>query len=802
MKKKGKTSDVVGKRAFGLRSVSGQKNRITAFLVDWLFLWLYLAGVAGWLISTLNLPVNMGICLLMQGIVALLMQLVLMGRGKVRLLKVLLFCILLTIFVIFGWQLWISGIHVLCNHAVDVLGNRYAYLLPAYEVTVAEYMETPALYAGLFWPSALMALPGGYLVGVGNRMLLVIQGICLLLVQMLTGIGPDPVWEIFSMLCLLAVWIRGHGERIAAGRQRLASLQAFLLAAVGTAVLALGVAYLFQKLSVGDAGIFAGWKENLKQMVDVARYDGGSNILPEGQFTGLSSFEPKETPVLEVTMSQPESYYLRGYTGASYTSTGWTEADDALLWESRDLFYWLHQKGFYGQECLGDAAIALDEGVATGEKNTITVRNLSGSSKYCYVPYELQTSSGSALSELLDSQKIGDSGLLAGGFSGSREYTYQALPNQVTKYPAYAAALLDEDSLTEQGKTYQSLEAYYNEFVYSVYLDIPDHLNATLYDLLGAREIDEGEKHADYAKAKQNILYVLTSDYKDTMELKENWDGADFVYDFLSFSKEGYSVHFASAAAMMFRYYGIPARYVEGYLITPQDAESMTAGEPYVLDETHAHAWVEYYQDGVGWLPFETTPSYLNTMEMADDYQDISGSTGGASQEQQEEEQKEEQEETEEQEEEDRIDWMMVLMVGLIVGICLMLLTMLIFFIWVLLQRRKTRKAKRLFESADRRAAVRALYEYTMNVLSVAGLKIRNTSLYHYEKSIDRMFDEETAWEYHEVVKVRQEAVYSDHAITEDQWYEMEQFKDKIWNRIYTGGDLIQKFQLKYIYFL
>ena len=228
----------------------------------------------------------------------------------------------------------------------------------------------------------------------------------------------------------------------------------------------------------------------------------------------------------------------------------------------------------------------------------------------------------------------------------------------------------------------------------------------------------------------------------------------------------------------------------------------MTAGEPYVLDETHAHAWVEYYQDGVGWLPFETTPSYLNTMEMADDYQDISGSTGGASQEQQEEEQKEEQEETEEQEEEDRIDWMMVLMVGLIVGICLMLLTMLIFFIWVLLHRRKTRNAKRLFESADRRAAVRALYEYTMNVLSVAGLKIRNTSLYHYEKSIDRMFDEETAWEYHEVVKVRQEAVYSDHAITEDQWYEMEQFKDKIWNRIYTGGDLIQKFQLKYIYFL
>ena len=49
---------------------------------------------------------------------------------------------------------------------------------------------------------------------------------------------------------------------------------------------------------------------------------------------------------------------------------------------------------------------------------------------------------------------------------------------------------------------------------------------------------------------------------------------------------------------------------------------------PYAVDDTHAHAWVEYYQDGVGWLPFEITPSYLNTMARADEYQDISGISG------------------------------------------------------------------------------------------------------------------------------------------------------------------------------
>ena len=55
-----------------------------------------------------------------------------------------------------------------------------------------------------------------------------------------------------------------------------------------------------------------------------------------------------------------------------------------------------------------------------------------------------------------------------------REYSYQALSNQVTKYPAYDAKLLDADNLTEAGKAYKQREEYYNEFVYATYLDIPD----------------------------------------------------------------------------------------------------------------------------------------------------------------------------------------------------------------------------------------------------------------------------------------------------------------------------------------
>ena len=173
---------------------------------------------------------------------------------------------------------------------------------------------------------------------------------------------------------------------------------------------------------------------------------------------------------------------------------------------------------------------------------------------------------------------------------------------------------------------------------------------------------------------RQNILYLLTSQY--TYDESQKYEGSQFLMDFLTRSQAGYSVHYATAAAMMFRYYGIPARYVEGYLVTPEDAASMEAGEPYALDDSHAHAWVEYYQDGVGWLPFETTPAYLEVMETAEDYQDISGlasgAEGGADQEEQEAE-----EEEEEQAAEPPVDWLEILTGILLAAIGFMVLLIL-----------------------------------------------------------------------------------------------------------------------------
>ena len=69
------------------------------------------------------------------------------------------------------------------------------------------------------------------------------------------------------------------------------------------------------------------------------RYGGSNEVLPDGSFSGLGSFQPKGDAVLTVTMSQPESYYLRGFIGSDYTGDGWKDTDAVKLWKSRDLFY-------------------------------------------------------------------------------------------------------------------------------------------------------------------------------------------------------------------------------------------------------------------------------------------------------------------------------------------------------------------------------------------------------------------------------------------------------------------------------
>ena len=71
---------------------------------------------------------------------------------------------------------------------------------------------------------------------------------------------------------------------------------------------------------------------------------------------------------------------------------------------------------------------------------------------------------------------------------------------------------------------------------------------------------------------------------------------------FVTRTKAGYCQHFAGAMALMLRLLGVPARVAVGFT-----SGTRTDGA-WVVTDHDAHAWVEVWFAGEGWVPFDPTP--------------------------------------------------------------------------------------------------------------------------------------------------------------------------------------------------
>lgn len=130
------------------------------------------------------------------------------------------------------------------------------------------------------------------------------------------------------------------------------------------------------------------------------------------------------------------------------------------------------------------------------------------------------------------------------------------------------------------------------------YLQLPASLSADVYVL--AEEIC-AQLDNDFDRAAA-ICRHLQNSYPYTLSQNTPPATRDFVSWFLFEEKQGYCTSFASAMAALCRAVGVPARYIEGYAATP-GADGIAR-----VTQQQAHAWVEVYFPGFGWLAFDPTP--------------------------------------------------------------------------------------------------------------------------------------------------------------------------------------------------
>ena len=141
----------------------------------------------------------------------------------------------------------------------------------------------------------------------------------------------------------------------------------------------------------------------------------------------------------------------------------------------------------------------------------------------------------------------------------------------------------------------------------------------------------EGRLYSDYLKAADTysdmagvservaqLAYGLTkdaqSDYEKAAILESYFEDEGFVYSleyqppdtsidyFIFESKTGYCTNFATAMTLMARAAGLPARYVEGYVAFERQQDGS-----FLIRDSSAHAFVEVYIAGAGWLTFDPT---------------------------------------------------------------------------------------------------------------------------------------------------------------------------------------------------
>ena len=332
----------------------------------------------------------------------------------------------------------------------------------------------------------------------------------------------------------------------------------------------------------------------------------GESPLGEGDLT-IAKRRPGKGTAMTVDMSAPQSIYLRGYVGDVLDGLHWETLPYSSYYETRDLIYWLNEYGFNGLGQLGQAANL--SGYDQFTTSDIDIEVDKASRKYAYVPYEI---SEDGVDE--DIKNWNDSFVTAKRGSRLKEYSYSMGVSVTGKWTNVAGKLF---TMAENADiaNYMELESYYNTYVYESYLYISDEDNEALEMYFGDKG-DQRRGHLEYNTAIRQVKSAIMSYMTYDEEPGKLRGKKSAVYSMLQ-SGIGYDIHYATLATMLFRYYGIPARYVEGYLITPEDVWEHPDGS-FDVKQKAAHAWTEIYIDGVGFVPVETCPQYTGMMEEAD----------------------------------------------------------------------------------------------------------------------------------------------------------------------------------------
>ena len=296
--------------------------------------------------------------------------------------------------------------------------------------------------------------------------------------------------------------------------------------------------------------------------------------------------------LLVTTDEKPtETVYLRGFIGAEYDGHSWQPADAeqfdnaAASWKTD------------GDSRLAIANLPFLRAAYDGAApQQMTVQRLHAGDTYTFAPYNAYFN---------DYYRLDGDGAAAG--QTAQDDTFYYFPRGEAKTLLTARADGDPSVLDR-------LESAYAAYAESRYLAAPDGADyGTLQEFCDAAA-KEHKLTGDADAIRTFVRSYLNEHCTYTSDPPQPADGADPVLYFLNESHAGSSTQFASAAVVLCRMLGLPARYVVGYAAPQSLFAESDGGWQAVLQDDNAHAWAEVYLAGQGWTPLETTPGMVSEL--------------------------------------------------------------------------------------------------------------------------------------------------------------------------------------------
>lgn len=283
------------------------------------------------------------------------------------------------------------------------------------------------------------------------------------------------------------------------------------------------------------------------------RFPGVSWSMGDGALSlnSSASARDREKLILRVRAETDGYMYLRCFSYGDYTGTGWRRAEEPEN----------------GISSLDFTALALAD-KEDSARHSLDIRFASGVD-VAAVPYYSVQSADSDIYVPAEGRNYS-----ASYYSSDGSWDSLSLPEE-----------------------YAQDELSYRSYATTEYTALPEGTKAHVLQL-----IQQAGLRADSPDIIAEVASYVRSCASYDLDTQP-YPTEDYAVYFLQNAETGYCVHYATAAAVIYRALGIPARVTDGFLFRAQ------AGEVVDVLQANEHAWVEVYLDGLGWIPVEVTGS-------------------------------------------------------------------------------------------------------------------------------------------------------------------------------------------------